>query len=73
MITNKFWVVWREQTPSLYRSSHDSLPTKKHESVDAARQEALRLATKFPQENFYVLESEMLFNGNVTVDITVLR
>jgi hypothetical protein len=48
--TDKFWMVWRED-------SFSSPPTVKHTTSAAAKAEASRLATKHPDTRFAVLQA----------------
>lgn len=47
---SKFWLVWSP------RGKWHGWPSKKHESVESAQAEALRLAAKFHGRHFYVME-----------------
>jgi len=53
---NKFWMVWKINGAS---------PNQKHETAEAAKAEASRLAEKHPGERFVVLQSMSVFIATI--------
>jgi hypothetical protein len=54
--TNKFWMVWKIGGTS---------PSVQHETAEAAKAEASRLAEKHPGERFVVLQAMSVFIATI--------
>lgn len=60
---NKFYMIYRDGNYP---------PTKKHDTFPSANAEAIRLASKHPEENFYILKAYRCVRGKVTIEDSML-